>query len=590
MSAADNSKTKPPAETIKDAEVVSTPRDDQPVMAKPITFAQQVFIWSMVLLVGVIFGVGSSWTFLEQGGRTIDGVEQTDIILSRQVADNLQVILQGSNDRFALRSDQDYAQRIRLARIAAARGLKPAGADLDLVVKEFLAKSIPNSTRTYQSLLAEHISTKHEVTLPQLQRYLADRSAISALFARNLIAPAIPLTVGPEVERVFRTKITADQVVLSAAHLLQPVAVDDPEIQTTYDKLRPTRFTRRAQVTVTIVAPDLAALSAAAVIAETDIAAWYESHKELYRKPTVAPAPDAPAPDAPAADKAPVPAVEYKPLTEVSAEIKTTLARAEALKKGQQAIEDFNRAVEEKGLETAERATFIAAATAGGLALTEKLVVDESEAGNDINLAAFGRIKDPAGIFSKDPGFITSPLQSGTPDRQWFIMRVDDHQPPGFQPLEAVRDEVQKSLAGRRAYKQLLDQAELLRAAAEKAGPGGLKQVLADPANVAWKATVIEVPLSPLSELRAPPTEQGGIAGEPRLAVSLAMPERHVVVVVSDNEAVVPEVRLLQVATISQDTTQPPMEASRTTEFYRQQLLNLSQRQFDIELRDQLGK
>ena len=138
------------------------------------------------------------------------------------------------------------------------------------------------------------------------------------------ISPAIPLTVGPEVERVFRTKLTADQVILSAAHLLQPVTVDDPEIQSTYDKLRPTRFTRRAQVTVTIVAPDLAGLAAKAVIADADIAAWYESHKEMYRKP--APPAPTPAPDAPKDEKTPAPVVEYKPMTEVSAEIKSTLA------------------------------------------------------------------------------------------------------------------------------------------------------------------------------------------------------------------------------------------------------------------------
>ena len=585
MSADDTNKTKPPAEIVKDAEVVSTLRDDQPAPSKPITFGQQLFIWSMVLLVGVIFGVGSSWTFLEQGGRTVDGVNETDIIMTREVADHLQAILVGSGENFAMGSDQNYAQNIRLVRYAAARGLKPAGADLTLVLDEFLAKTIPNSTRTYQQLLNEHLGTKLEVTRQQLQRYLADRAAIEALFARNLVAPAIPLTVAPELERVYRTKLTAEQVTLDASHLLQPVAADDAEIQSTYEKLRSTRFTRRAQVTVSIAAPDLAALAAAVVVADADIQAWYDSHKDAYRKPA-----PVPAPDAPKDNKTPPPAVEYKALAEVSAEIKATLAHAAAAKTGQQAVEDFNRAVEDKALETADHAAFAAAVKAAGLVLTEKVVIDEPQGGSEIDLQAFGRIKDPAGLFGKDLGFITSPLQAGTPDRQWFVLRIDEHTPTGFQPLETVKAEVQNIVAGRRAYKALLDQADVLRAAAEKAGPGGLKQVFADPANAVWKATPAEVPLAPLSDLRAPPTEAGGIPGEPRLAISLAMPDRPVVLVSGDVASAVPQVRLIQVTAVGQDTTQPPMEAARTVEFYRQQLLRFQQRQFDTELRDQLGK
>ncbi len=588
MSADHTNKTKTPADNVKEAEIVSTPRDDQPAPAKPITFGQQIFIWSMVLLVGVIFGVGSSWTFLEQGGRTVDGINETDIIMNREVADHLQTILAGSGERFAIGSDQAYAQRIRLVRYAAAQGLKPAGADLDLVLEEFLANTLPNSTRTYQQLLNEHLGTKLEVTRQQLKRFLADRAAIEALMARNLVAPAIPLTVAPDIERVYRTKLTAEQVILDATHLLQPVAADDAEIQRSYEELRKTRFTRRAQVTVSIAAPDLAALAAAAVIADADIQAWYDSHKDLYRKP--APAPEPPKPDAPKDDKTPPPAVEYKPLAEVSAEIKATLAHAAAAKVGQQAVEDFNRAVEDKNLETADHAAFAAAVKAGGLVLTEKIVVDEPQGSTDIDLQAFGRIKDPAGLFAKDTGFITSPLQSGTPDRQWFVLRIDEHTAAGFQPLDAVRAEVQSIVAGRRAYKALLEQAEVLRAAAEKAGPGGLKQVFADPANAVWKATPGEVPLAPLSDLRAPPTESGGLAGEPRLAISLAMPDRPVMLATADGTPAVPQVRLLQVTAVTQDTTQPPIEATRTTEFYRQQLLNFQQRQFDSALRDQLGK
>ncbi len=590
MSAADTPKSKSPDEKIKDAEVVSTPRDDQPVAAKPITLMQQLFIWSMVLLVGVIFGVGSSWTFLERSGRTYEGgVNETDIIITREVAEHLQTILRGSREYFVLPDDKAYVQDIREAHFAAAQGLRPAGADLELVIEEFLAKTMPDSTRTYRSLLAEHLGTKLEVTRPQLARFLADRAASEALYARNLIAPAIPLTVAAEIERVYRTTLTVDQITLSAAQFMQPVTTDDPDIQSTYDKLRATRFTRRAQVMATVAAPDLTALAAAAVISDAEVQAWYDSHKQLYAKPAPAPA-SAPLPDAPKEDKTPAPIVEYKPLTEVSGEIRATLAREAAAKKGQQAVEDFNRMVEDKNLESADHAAFAAAATAAGLVLTEKLVIDEPQGGMDINLAAFGRIKDPAGIFSKDAGFITSPLRAGTPDQQWFVLRVDEHTPTGYQPLATVQADVQQIVAGRRAYKALLDHAEVLRAAAEKAGPGGLKTVMADPANAVWKATPAAAPMPPLTDLRAPPSEIGGLSGEPRLAISLAMPDRPVLLVSSDSMELVPEVRLVQVATISHDTTQPPIEAVQAAGFYRQQLLRMQKAQFDTMLRDQLAK
>ena len=136
---------KPPtkSETIKDAEVVSSPRDDAAVKAKPITFGQQIFIWAMILLVGVIFGVGSSWTFLQQPQRSIEGVSENDLLVRKSAADRLQRILAASNERFALGSMEAYAQTLRLSRVAAAEGLLPEGTDLDRVTDEFLARTIP---------------------------------------------------------------------------------------------------------------------------------------------------------------------------------------------------------------------------------------------------------------------------------------------------------------------------------------------------------------------------------------------------------------------------------------------------------------
>lgn len=579
---ADKTPAKPDApvvkEVVKDAEVVSTPsRPDGLPTAKPISFGQQLFIWAMVLVVGVIFGVGSSWQFLEQPTRVIGGISETDILPRKDVAERLQGIIgRETGERFAAPTYEGYANNLRLARYAAGLGLMPAGADLDRVLEEFLAKQVPGGTRTYRDLLVEHQGAKDQVSRPQLAQYLAEQAAVQALYARHLAAPAVPLTVADQIEILRRTRIAADEVTLTAEHLLPTVGADDPELQTTYDSLRATRFTRRAQVTATAAAADFAALTAKAVIGEAETQAWYEGHKETYRKP---PAPDA-KPDA---------AAEYKPLAEVAAEIKATLARQQAEKAAQDAVTAFNAVIEEKDLERADAAAFSAAAKAAGLVVSEGLTISEPQNG-EIDLGALGRIKDPAGIFAKDPGFISNPLQASSTDRTWFVLRVDAKSPAGFRGFDEVKAELQQIVAGNRAYKALLEQAEALRAAAEKAGPGGLAKLIADPANAAWKATPVENTLAPLEELRAPAPEIGGSAGEPRLAASLTLPERPVVLAEVAGKPLVPSVRLVQVKTVTRDDSSPAMPGDRAASAYRQALTGFRGTQFDRELRDQLQK
>ena len=565
------------ADVIKDAEVVSTPSkptDSLPAV-KPITFGQQLFIWAMILVVGVIFGVGSSWTFLQQPVRSIGGINENDIVVRKNVADRLQTILGESGEYFVARSYEGYASNLRLARFADSQGLMPEGADLDLVVKEFLDRTLPNSSRTFRDLLTEHQGTKDQVTRPQLEQYLAERAAIDGLFARRLAAPAVPLTVADQLDQLRRTRIAGDEVILSAEHLMPTVAAEDPEIQTTYDKLRSTRFTRKAQVTATLAAADFAALTAKAVVGDAEIKAWYESHKENYRKPA---APEA-KPDAPA---------EYRTLEEVMPEIKITLAREQAEKAAQAAVTAFNSVIEDKDLERADLAAFTTAAAAAGLVVVPAMTIDEPSAGQ-VTLGAFGTIKDPAGIFAKEPGFITNPLQAAGADKTWFVLRVDAKSPAGFRALDEVKPDVQRIVAGNRAYKALIEQAEQLRVAADKVGPGGLKQVLADPAQAEWKAAVTIVPLSPLQELKAPATEIGGAPGEAKLVASLTLPARPVVLALVEGEAAVPSVRLVQVREVTSDASVPAGPRDRAANAYRDALTGYRRTQFDRELRDQLG-
>ncbi len=598
---------------IKDAELVSSPRDDAPPKIKPITFGQQVFIWAMILLVGVIFGVGSSWTFLQQPQRSIEGVSENDLLVRKSAADRLQRILAASNERFALGSMEAYAQTLRLSRVAAAEGLLPEGADLDRVTNEFLARTIsaapatPGASetpgRTYRALLLEHQGARDEVTRLELRRLLAERTAIDALYARNVAAPAVATSVSAAIDQLRGTHLTASEVVLDAKHLLPDVKADDPEVQTTYEKVRATRFTRRAQVTAMVAAADLNALAAKQVIGDAEIAAAYEQRKETYRKPAPVPVPPA------VADPAAPPV--YQPLAEVAAEIKAKLARTAAEQAAQVAIQAFNSQVDEKGLEQGDGAAFAAAASAAGLVVTPALVIDEPN-GGQVDLGPFGMIKDPAGLFSKEPGFITNPLQAaGAADasdateapsanvgRTWFVLRVMQKTPAGIRTLDEVRSEVQGLVAGARAYQALLSEAEKLRAAAEAAGPGGLALVMANPANAVWAATVSEDQMRLLEELHAPASEAGGAVGDIRLATSLVLPVRPVVVCSVERKnagakapaaAVTPQVRLIQISQVRHDEL-PPSPVADSAGMYRNALSRYQQTQFDRILREKLGK
>jgi hypothetical protein len=560
-----------------------------------------VFIWAMILLVGVIFGVGSSWTFLQQQGRSLGGVSENDILLRQDIGRRLQAILVSTPSYFRGGEQfempfESWPRQIRLARHANSLGLQPAGGDLDRVVDDFLAKTTADGKRSYRELLQEHAGAKGEVTRPELRQFLAERTAVEALRISRLAAPAVPTTVAADIEVMSRTRVQVDEVVLEATHLLPTVAVDDPEIQVTYERLRATTFATPASLTATIVSADLTALAATIPVGEAEIQAFYAANKERWRLPA--------APVVTPADPAqPTPVAEatYKPLSEVSGEISAELARTAAVAKAQAAVDAFNRVIEEKGLETADAATFATAATQAGLVVTANVVVAEPRNGM-VTLGAFGQIKDQAGLFAKDPGFISNPMQgagttaapgaTGT-DATWLIVRVEAKQAAGFKTVDEARAEVQQILAGNRAYAELLKQADVLRAQAEQRGPGGLAALIADPAQAAWKTKVDSRTLPPLTELKVPPTEVGGTPGESRLAISLTLAARPVVVAQRDGAAAtVPSVRLVQVREVTLDP-QPVAEGAERiasmAERYRSVLEQFREGLFDRELSDQLG-
>lgn len=557
------------------------PTDDAPAKARQITFGQHLFIWAMVIIVGVLFGMGSSVSLLQQGPRTIQGVSENDVLQRQDIARRLQNAL---NPRRMYRElmfehgSQDwYALDILRARYAAALGLMPEGSDLDRITADWLATPMPGQAgRTYRDVLVEHQNGRDEVAFTALRRYLAERTAIEALVARNVLVPAVPPAVADDL-LVLGERAVVDEVELTATHLLQPVADDDAEIQNAYDQLHRERFTAPAAATVTVAWPDLAALGKDEAVSATQAQVWYEANRERFRKPAD---PKAGALAAP----------EYRPLAEVGDEVAAAVRKERVEPRARQALQAFAERLD--GIENPDAAAFAKAAAESGLVLTPAIEVPEAR-GGQLALGPFGQVKDQIGLFSSsvEPGFISSPLPlPGNEKTVGIVVRVEARRPAGFKPLDQVKPEVMTWIAGRRAWKALLEQAEAVRAVAEKAGPGGLAAWASSPEAAPWKATVDTHPTSPIADLQPPPAEPGGTPGEARTVASLALPARPVMLAAAEGGAEVPKVRLVQVREIK--AGEPVAEAQRPlfAQQYRQTLLGFRGQLFDEELRRKVGK
>jgi len=564
-----------PAEIIKDAEVI---KPDAPLAGKQLTFGQHVFIWTMILFVGVLFGMGSSVSLLQHGPRTIAGVSENDILVRQDTARRLQDILNPQHRRipgfqFDYGSQPAYATDILRSRYAASLGLRPDGAELDAVVERFLAKSLPGeTTRTIREALIEHQGGPTEVTMVALRRHLSERTAVEALEARYVYAPAISSANAEDLAALGEQLVT-DEVVLSANHLVVPIEDTDAELQVTYEKMRSSRFAAPATVQVQAAWPDLAALSTAVVVDPAAIQAWYDAHQDRFRTP--------------AADGKPA---GVKPLTEVTDEVATAIRREQAEAESTTRSQRFAEAIDSHP--DANPAKFSELATQAGLTVTD-LVIPEPKDGQ-LDLSAFGKVRDQIGLFTStvENGFISSPLQlPAGAAATWITLRVVGRTPAGFKELNTVKPEVMAQLAGQRVRAKLLEAAEAARAAAQAGGQGGLAAWVTSDAAKAWNATVVQKTIGALQELRAPAKEAGGLSGDPIVLASLALPDRPVFLAEQEgNEGDLPTVRLIQVRAVE---PAKPIEAARKAQFadgYRYALLSFSAKLFDDEIRTKVSK
>ena len=617
---------------VRDADEVVSPRGAALPKHQQLTMSQHVFIWSLVLVVGVLFGMGSTVPWLEGGKQHMyaGDVSESDLLRRQNVARKLQATINPNGayggeqfDPMAGRNrgePKDYwVPFIKRARHANSVNLLPSGAALDGIVKEFLNRPLPSSpNRRYAEALNETREGDKALTLEELRHFLAERRAVELLDAQHVVAPAVPQLFGDDMASLFpdyrsgsqSDQVVVDQVILEPGRLLPTIADDDVELMATYDKLKPTKFTQPAAVEVSIAYADTKALAAKAEVTDVEVQAWYDGHKQDYVKPAEAVVPPKPdekkdgeaplkpptPPTPPEAIKAPeVPKVEYKPLTEVAAVIKEKLAKDKAEAEAKRLVQAFDATAEELEQQK-DPAAFKAAATKHGLVVREKVSLDQPgrERAGQLDAGDLGTLSEnQLHLFNADLGAITRPVMSEGATPTWVIVRVEGKREGGFRELKdpAVAKEVKAIVAAKRGWAEFAKQAEVARAAAEQLGPGGLKKWVESEAGKVWNTKADSATLGALSELSAPPTEAGGIPGDKRPLVSLAMPTRPVALAeVTGKGGDLPQFRLVQVSDYKPAAAPQGEARVQRAGQYRECLENYRAQIFQKELQETFGR
>lgn len=512
---------------------------------KPITFGQQFFIWSMVVIVGVLFGMGGSVPLLGSSGVKVGGIDQREVTRWQGLVDRMQNALQAPHlvpphydaRRFS------FIPFLRLAHHAEAKGLSPRGAALERLVEDFLDQPVEGG-RTVRQVFSDRLGSRNEVTRKELGEWLALCQAYDALHLRFVPAPAVAPASALDALHAM-VSCEADQVELSAAPLLEQVAEDDPELSKAYGEIK-SRFVRPASARVMVAYGDLVQLAAQVQPSEAEIKARYERNPDAWRLPP-----------APAGATAPAPT--HKALAEVAEEIRGALRREAAVARALELVQRFD---EQLGEGRPDAAAFIAAAKAAGLAVKEGVeVLDPSAPGSApsperlLDLGELGKARDDLlQLFApdKEPGFVSRPLriESDADQGTSLILRLDSRQPQAVRSFEEVKTEVMAYVAGRRAYQRLLEEAEKVRAAAQALGPGGLAVIMATPGQARWKAQVTRTSLPLSGDVYAPPAQAGANPTEVKAVGQLALPDRPVALALADSPRRVgdlPAVRLIQV-------------------------------------------
>lgn len=518
-------------------------------------FSQQLLIWFLIIVVGVLFGMGPVLALLRapQPGDVL-AVSQVEI---RRFSEAEQRLARLGLVGRAPADPTIQAYRLRMAGFADNEGLMPKGETLDSVVGSWLDQEVAEG-RTRRSVLAEYGGAQG-VPPRELEHYVQVTAAISNLTNRYILAPAVPLTAADGLAGLVNDRVEIAEVELSPEPLMaaerEAVAGNEDLIQERYKELREDHFRVPPRRLVAVVAADPRRIAEHVRLDDAEVERFYEEHKEErleWRLPEEEDAADDAATDdqaaqAEEADQGP----RYQPLAEVADEIRQELreehARALAAKLDRLFDRAFKEALSELALpyhevpfaKVAEVASNVALRAEDeerltadvGLVVVESVEVSAPEGGDVLELPGFGTIRNDPLLFdpATEPGafFETAAVEV---EGLQLLLRLRQKIPASFRELDEVRDAVIDYIAARRAYDRLFEMATTIASRAEEAGEDGLRShFAAEEVSGFWGASVATRRVRVLTEFEPPPPTLDGIPGDSVLAIELARPARPVV-------------------------------------------------------------
>ncbi len=279
------------------------------------SFAQQSIVILLIVGVGVLFGMQPILGLLTQKDRVVLGdIDEKDAsrfaTTCRQLQRAINPRLYGPPHFVVTRRGENelvqYAQRLQMANIAENEGLMPKGETLEQLVEDFLKREMqagPNQEgSTYGQLLLEDGS----VDLSRVERYVAVDTAISALQARYIVTPVLPLSMvdnvagfgapinqlldrpmyqqfGQLADRVsmYEVSVPVSEAMIAA----EREAVGEDALADAYEELRESHFRIPAARTVTLAVADAQAIVEAVSVTQEAITDYYEENTQDPENP-----------------------------------------------------------------------------------------------------------------------------------------------------------------------------------------------------------------------------------------------------------------------------------------------------------------
>ncbi len=567
-----------------------------------VSMGEKLLIVALVVGVGVLFGMGSQVEFLF--GRNSNAIEYPGGVKDVQVkrlAKIMATVLPMEYGQDPAKSGIDmnrlYQPALDLlqnAYLGEQEGMMPKGELITSITADYLQQTgVGEDQRPYQDILAG-LGGSYVITPADLKWYLSIKNSADAYTARYNAAPAVSALVGHAAAAMNQDRVTISSLTLSAQQFVdahkEEAAADESLIDEGYKKLkREDRFNIARRLDLTLFVADPTTIQNSVVVAEEAISAWYEEHKEdaLIKVPAPTPA---------EGEEAAAPT--YKPLADVSEEIRSRLAADIAQELSIDLIDEFDNAlgaiIETEGdssivelaaikqcaAETTLPATLETLSEAISMAVIEGITVDEPSNTDgtawlqQANGSRYARINTDQDRIFQDVKIngITSKIEAGDKHGLFFIGHIGKDTPADYRTLEdaAVKEEVIAHVAAQLAWPDLYAAAQALQT--EALAAKSLQTIFTEEKQTAWNSQVEDSEKTPM-QLLTSPTADIDTPGDTTELMLLADKDDSIVLEqVAANADGIPQIRIVHVQSYNAKQDIDEATINNSANYHRRQI------------------